>query len=337
MKTVLACLFWIVTLATMAVAQSPLKGSDAPALQNAVSLWLDGQDKDALDSMARLARADNRAAQILLAAIAETGKLHFHVTKDMPRKDRIALLRVPKGLSGKSWLTQAQEDEPLAVALQQSTRTGEKAPAVAALFELGEPTRALLAAQSMLLQGQGPQVVQILLALDDKLPDEASVLLAWALMQSSGIGNGRYVGSARTGSLSVDNPLYEVSQMAWTGIGPRPLMEDKAVRDQALRLHDKVDAWTPVRQFCETHCGETSAACTAVGVSLLSGGGPFPMRSPLESLISNETYWQSPRIEQDLARSALEARRYGAYFDSLDACFVDKMTSLQARFGSRPK
>ncbi len=80
---------------------------------------------------------------------------------------------------------------------------------------------------------------------------------------------------------------------------------------------------------------QSPGACTAVGTSLLSGLGPFPMRSPRESIIPNSVYWSSPRIEGDLARALPDLSRYGDYFDQIDTCFGDAMMAAQQIHGHR--
>ncbi|MEM7752697.1 MAG: hypothetical protein AAF230_04730, partial [Pseudomonadota bacterium] len=90
-------------LATAAVAVD-LPGEDGPEFRVALQSWLNRDDLAALEALSVLAESDNRAAQVLLARIAERAEFHCDVTGSLPRKDRIALLRQPGGRSGKSWL-----------------------------------------------------------------------------------------------------------------------------------------------------------------------------------------------------------------------------------------
>ncbi|MCX8954030.1 hypothetical protein OU790_11345, partial [Ruegeria sp. NA] len=69
-----------------------LQGQDAPEFIEAVQAWLDGEDLAALRSLSDQAQNGNAAAQILLANIASRSSFHAHVTSEMGRKDRIALL-----------------------------------------------------------------------------------------------------------------------------------------------------------------------------------------------------------------------------------------------------
>mmetsp|Transcript_7466 Transcript_7466/g.12643 ORF Transcript_7466/g.12643 Transcript_7466/m.12643 type:complete len:265 (-) Transcript_7466:1149-1943(-) len=261
--------------------------------------------------------------------------MHVHVTSDLLRKDRIALLRIPKGLSGKSWLTEAQNTEPLAAALLQSGKIDEKAPAIAALIEYREPTAALLAAQSMLFQGEAAELLEVLEGLDEKLPEEASVLLLWALYQSENSDSGRYVGSARVGTLVLGEQSLRKYELAWTAASPRALVEDPDLRANVIRLSDDVRSWTPLRNFCEANCEDSRQSCTAVGASALSAAGPFSLRSPAESLIPNDVYWSSARVEADLVRQIRDIKSWYNWtdFTEINSCFFENLQAAQAIHG----
>jgi hypothetical protein len=313
-----------------------ISGSNAREFTAAVEDWLDGDDLEALEAFAVLSRDGNPAAQILLAGIATRGHFHTHVTSELGRTERVALLRVPGGLSGKSWLTTAESTEPLATALLQATRIGEKAPAISALIDFGEPEEALLAAQSMLYQGEATALIEVLQGMDAKLPPEAGALLAWALFQSENEDSGRFGGSARIGSSILEDERFELSEMVWVPPTPIEILEDPERRNDVIRLSDQVVSWTPLNRFCDQRCPTSAGSCKAVGASLLASVGPFAMRSPRMSIITNERYWNSPRVEGDLARSIVDLSRYQEdAFDSVDACFMDAMSELQAEHGYR--
>lgn len=315
-------------------AQS-ISGQEQPAFSQAVQLWLDGNDLAALEALSNLARDGNTAAQILLAQIASRGHMHAHVTSDLPRTDRISLLRIPGGLSGTSWLTEAQITEPLATALLQSGRIGEKAPAIAALLEYGEPTAALLAAQSMLFQGEAAELLEVLEGFDGKLPEEASVILLWALNQSGNSDSGRYTGSARIDTLVLGEEPLRRYELAWNPASPLALVEDNDLRANIIRLSDDVRSWTPLRNFCEVNCRLSRQSCTAVGSSVLSAAGPFSLRSPAESLISNDVYWSSARVEADMVRQMRDVRSWAGWtdFTEINSCFFESVQRAQETHG----
>lgn len=315
-----------------------ISGSTATAFTEAVERWLEGEDMVALQSLARLSREGNTAAQILLSRIAARGVLHAHVTANLPRKERIQLLRIPEGLSGKSWLSEAQKTDPLAAALLQSARIGERAPAVGALLEMGEPTLALLAAQAMLLQGDAVELIETLQGLDAYLPEEAAVLLVWALYQADASHSGRYAGSARVGTRVLEDHRFFAHELVWVAPAPRDLLEDQVFRNAVADVADSIRTWTPIRNYCKANCGESVQACTIVGASMLGASGPFPMRTPSESLIPNGVYWASSRVEGDLARQIRDVRYWKEAdgwegFREINLCFFESMQKSQVDYG----
>ncbi len=312
-----------------------VEGQNQQAFQEAVQVWLDGEDLDALERLSQLSKDGNTAAQILLANIASRANMHVHVTSDMPRKERIALWRIPKGLSGKSWLSEAQKNAPLAAAMVQAARIGEKAPAIVALIEYGEPAAALLAAQSMLHSGKATELVEVLQGLDDKLPEEASVLLLWALGQSQDVDSGAFTGSARAATLVLGEPALLKSRLAWSAESPRALVENDSLLGKVARVSNDVKSWTPIKNFCEKNCPDTQQECIAVGANAWTLAGPFAMRSPAQSLISNDTYWSSARSEADLARQIRDVEEWGNWsaYTQLNACFFESMHAAQTTHG----
>ncbi len=332
LNTALVFLSLLFVSGPLASETRKLSGSDAPEFSAAVSAWLNGEDLTALKSLAQLSREGNSAAQILLASIASRRNMIAHVTSDLPRKDRIALLRIPTGLSGKSWLTEAQNEEPLAAALLQVNRVGEEAPAIASLIEFGEPRTALLAAESMLYQGQARELIDVLQGLDDQLPEEAEFLLTWALTQAADPVVRRYGGSARIPRSYFRINRIDISNIVWAPPETKDFFEDKAIRDAVVRLSGKVDSWTPIRQFCDRNCASSVGTCTALGANMMIQG-PFPLSSPLESVIPNTLYWGSPRIEGDLARAVRDMSAAGRHLSEVDACFVGAMEATQTQHG----
>ncbi|MEO0990547.1 MAG: hypothetical protein AAFX00_06320, partial [Pseudomonadota bacterium] len=157
-----------------------ISGTNDEAYVKAISDWLQGADLVALQSLSSLAQDGNTDAQILLASIASRGHMHVHVTGEMPRNHRIALLRMPGGLSGKSLLTAAEETEPLAAALLQIARVREKWPAIKALFEYGEGMEAEIAMRG--LQRTPEDYVIALEKLVAELPNSAELSLVEILL-----------------------------------------------------------------------------------------------------------------------------------------------------------
>lgn len=283
-------------LAFPAFAQTrAISGQSAPAFQQALSAWLNGEDLPALEAFSELAKNNNAAAQILLARIARRPNMYAHVTVDMDRKEKIALLRKPGGLSGKSWLTEAQKREPLAAAFLKSERQGDKAAAMSTLFEHGEPQSAILAGMSLVNQGNAEPVIEILAKQGNNLTLDA-YFLAQTARQMIKSQHGRYVGSANVFGSSLSAILSNRLHLEWHAPTLPTMLENPEVRKTTAELSQDIESWTPLRNFCTQACSQSAKTCTALGASLMVLHGSFPMRSPVQSIVSNETYWESERI-----------------------------------------
>lgn len=308
-----------------------VQGEEAPEFKLAVRAWLDGDDLAGLKAMSELAKNGNTAAQILLASIAGRSSFHSHLTTKMDRSARISLLRMPGGFSGKSWLSVAQETEPIALALLQVAKAREKTPAIAALVEFGEPQTAMIAAQKVLKDGQGKELIAVLQGLDHKLPPEADILLFWALFQAEhGMEPPFYGGSPWLAWRLTGEDRFLRSELVWRVLETRKLVENPEFREAATKFSGEIEAWTPIRQLCSKYCPNEIAMCTAMGGSLLAS--PFTPRSPLQSLISNDEYWASDRIEGDVARSIVRLEVWDSSKQPTPSpCFLSTIKELQLK------
>lgn len=325
------------TLVGIASAQN-LKGEDDPAFRSAVDDWLAGRDLPALETFASLARDGNRAAQILLANIAGGGHFHSHITGDLPRADRIALLRKPGGLSGKSWLTEAQADEPLAAALLQSGRILEKNAAVATLIRLGEPVYGLAAIEVIQNQADADAIMDAIAALEAPLPDDIHLAILWPhyVGERNAPRQLRYLRQALLkNGIGFPADRLEIAQIAHRVTDLPRLRQSAEFQEEITELGKNVESWAPVRSLCMKNCSDKIDACTVFGAQMLHLSGFFPMRSPLESLIPTREYWTSDRIEADMARLLPDQgnKRRGAFPQDMEACFTDSMVTLQSKHG----
>jgi len=125
------------------VAGDAIKGSEEKSFQSALSNWLSGKDEIALSAFSELAQNENRAAQIFLAEVETKPWLHHRVTKSLTRKSKIALLRNPIGLSGRSWLYSAASDTPLAQYFIDARKPIENTKNVVFLLDANELSLAL--------------------------------------------------------------------------------------------------------------------------------------------------------------------------------------------------
>lgn len=73
----------------------------------AIEAWLSDAELAGLRGLAKLARADDAQAQVLLGLIDRHAALQGPQVLALSRAERIALLRAPGGLSGRNWLARA--------------------------------------------------------------------------------------------------------------------------------------------------------------------------------------------------------------------------------------
>lgn len=62
-------------------------------------------------------------------------------------------------------------------------------------------------------------------------------------------------------------------------------------------------------------------------------GNAFELHGPLQSMIPNEEYWSSARLDGDLARWNADISRLKPEFQTLNACYFDAMTQAQSIHG----
>lgn len=309
-----------------------ISGQKDPAYKAAVETWLAGEDLKGLQQLSDLAHDGNTAAQILLGSIATRGSLHQHVTGDLPRKERIALLRARSGISGTSWLTIAQETDPLATALFQSIHWSERGPAMLALFEYGEMDRAMLAANALRNFGQGEELVGLLSGYEDQLPDAAQYVVLQAAIESSRSTAMRHAWLEIWGERR-----FLTAKLAWELPSVQDLLNDQSLRAKVNALSIDVPSWTPVERFCRANCPSSVNSCTTTGAVSAFWGEPLAVSSPLQSLISNETYWASPRAAADLARLVPDLETSFRFLTKLDACYFYSMKTAQKKYGALPR
>lgn len=334
MKIILAlCAVAISGFMSSAVAQSkpdlpPISGSGSVAYQDAVNLWLSGDDLPALQALSELAKSGNAAAQILLARIGADTKLHKHVTAKLPRKERVSLLRKPGGLSGKSWLVAAQEQEPLAGAMQQLGQIGKNPDAVRVLLDQGELYLAVNASERLLWLGKATEVTEIYKGVS-QVPELAKPVIKMANKRK---GEMAYVGSAKVpGDVLVDISSASPNiAIEWFGVDYNMLKNRHGYLEFVLKHLDSVESWTPLRSFCDRRCASTRDACiVSGGMFATQGAGRFPFNSPSQRLISNMVYWSSPRMDQDIIRSYSFIPDFQKDAQQTDACFVSAVSGME--------
>lgn len=236
-----------------------VEGQEDAAYLSAREDWLAGNDIKALKALGVLARQGNSAAQILLSRIAAAKLTHEHVTADLPRRERIALLRKEQGLSGKDWLTEALSSSELAKALWTFNGTPDAMDAgqsVEILWDHGEAKAAINMMFEAWSRGEEDSVLQRIEASSHDLgPDGARML---AVLQGD------------TDQMRVDELR---GRLALEG-----LLEPLTSLSDASRLAKvkEIPSLEPLSNYCAATCPESLALCLRSGLRAATVAGRFP-------------------------------------------------------------
>lgn len=336
---------------------APLAGAADPAFRDAVILWLNGDDSNALPALANLANADNLAAQIFLGVIdrrlhAETAWLNA-----LGREQRNVIFRRPDSRFGTPWLSVAAGSGSRLAALLRGPEPEPDgrftADPALELAELGEPWATASFLGVLLNQGQWAEVVRmadIVPAYDEQamvwaaathLSDPDSADLRMDGLQA--IGADRMAGYmflllANPVDPAVAGVAEGVREFARAVVHGRDLSRDDApYSDAASTFLDDwlaaADAAALLRTWCSTACPGEEAACAQDLYALLFGVHtlPYVTASPLETVVPQDVWLDTPRAMRVLDWNALGFAR--AHADPaatlaqlpLQACVKDRL------------
>lgn len=312
---------WLCAFTPLVAAAQAVPGDDTPEFMAATQSWLAGEDDlAALQAFSALANTDNRAAQIFLGRIGQMPHLTSHVTEGMARADRIALLRSPGGLSGRSWMEAAAQDVPLAQAFLDNAVQADRITSIRTLFEAGETAAATRSLPGLL--AHGPEDSLAALEDLDVMPDEARIFMI------SNFAMQLYWASGQ--QIETPDPLRTRTPpelaLIWRPISPADWRDDFSLRVMAMDAAPRIASLLPIHDLCQRACPNEVVECTATGASLIAlTNGAFPFASPAESLIPTETYWASPRFDADALRllNAFVDPDHQADFVAMNACFME--------------
>ena len=290
------------------LAAQEISGSDVADFHLARSLWLEGEDLQALEKLGDMARAGNTSAQILLSQIASAKLTHQHVTEQLPRKERIQLLRHDKGLSGKDWMSVAAEQNELARAFQSlQSRPGQEtdySKTLATLIQHDEVKAALRGMLNASGTEYAKDAIDLLVLHSDLFGPAGKTMLAYLTYNELRSGNKAvFLPPEITSSDELLVYLQELNNLenifAESGVIS---FEAKQNEEQYAMLVESADYLQPVVSFCKARCAGSQKSCMSSAAAALTWGGPFPypLASPSRTFISDLEYWASPRFDRDL-------------------------------------
>ncbi len=322
-----------------------IQGENAEAFQDARAAWLDGDDLPALKALKVLAEDGNTAAQILFARIAEEPHMHRHVTSNLTRKDKAVFLRQPGGISGISWLEAAKENSELAEYLVLAKLPfsieeredgskyspgaeeavlgllifGESDMATEAVFKLYDgnflrPTLDLLTRYQADLDPIAEPVrvsleaVNAVIYADEDESLSAVDVYSHYAERMDEVAPEIHLGASR----------MKISQVVY----------DETRQTEIKQYAERVRTWKPLAQLCEASCPTSYSDCLLAGAVSIGPTSRFPFASPVQSIISTEDYWSSPRMRSDTARRLAEVDQYFELGADFDQCFAETVTAL---------
>jgi hypothetical protein len=311
-------------LAAPPARADPVAGSDAPRFRAAVTLWLADDEAEALPALAGLAAEGNRAAQILLALVDRMPPLQGPWLATRPRAERLALMRAPGGLSGRSWLGEAAADEALARLWLARDRITASPHTALALAAIGEPRAARETLQAVAArQGRGFAAVA-----DDPLYPPEMRELVWREWATTAEGRAR--AEAEIAALPPGDP--QIQRYAARPVPPGSLEAWLRAAPLAAPLH----------ATCSAFCPASGARCHRAAFLLVGGyPGLIEFGSPAEALVPTATWLASPRGRLALLRVAGPRGRF-AYETAMttrreDACLADALDAEVRRFRGEPQ
>lgn len=308
MRLFIAALALLVGLTT---ANAQIAGQDDPQFKAALAQWLDGQDLVALTALSKLAKADNRAAQVFLGRVDSMRHTHIHVTNDMDRKTRNKLMRAKGSVLGKNWLRVAEVDTPLATAFLNANIVRQELGAIVQLLQFNEGAAATAALVDSFGEIRGDDFVAINEALEyATLPPHIpnffhSVDDFWA---------------KRDGSL-------RISQTMAATLSTRQLVQQDAFNWPPNPSFGQIDLivsgnpiFAPFQNFCVEKCGGNAQKCMR---ALYQHQIWQRFHSPTETLLSNAQYFTSPRMSGDLKRGLVLLNPALKQIKQYDQCTYD--------------
>lgn len=296
-------------IAVLAVIAPVAKG-DTP-LEQAVTLWLEGDDERALPLLAELAADGDAQARLLLGRIetADLGPSPFR--QSLGRKGSRKLFR-QKDLTafGRSWLlVEAKGGNELAQALLDAKRPTPDPKLIAQLNALGEHQATDYPTRIVALYGD-PEMRGDLLA-DGQLMQDLKPYLSYLTVNPEPRGDGlaalRHIQPDPV-DMNSDQALGMAGLLA-LGLGYGDLSVDNSWRPAVENWLMTSQSTRPIAQLCSDQCGAEAPNCAFAFLALF--GGYFEViriDSPLETLIPQEQFLDSPRARLMVLRRAALAR-----------------------------
>jgi hypothetical protein len=305
-----------------------LPGADAPELAQAVTAWLNDDDRGSLPALAKLAAKGNVAAAMLVARIERTTKFATPYVRSLSRRDRLRLFRRPSNyVFAPGWINwYADKGLDLAIAIEDAGLSRTDSHLAYELVDLGERQAADSLIRRIVFYGNGQQQAQIISA--NLLPELDPYLTAM-----SWPGTNSRLGLNALVHLVGDNALDNVAQdeidraagFLHNGMPFHTLPAGSPLHSAIAQRISEVPALQPIYNQCQSICPNDVEQCS-VAMMGLHGGYYDSIRidSPLESVINQPRFLASRRASAIALRRAALARDGAATLRaSVESIWID--------------
>lgn len=286
-------------------------GSD---LQDAIDLWLSGNDADSLPMLSNLAKSGDSDARMLLAQIEVKDKGPSPYRLSLNKQQARELFRQVDETSpfAASWLTvEARGGDALAQALLLARSAEPNLDVISQLAMLGEQQATDHPSRIVSLYGTAQE--REALSQSPYLLSELAPYVAYLSDMPEPRGDGlaalRHIAGRTDGIDASDAETLGMAEQLALGFGfgdASPANRwRKVVQDWVMTAPET----RPIANLCSAHCGSQAPACV-MAMMALAGGYYEVIRidSPLEKLIPQDTFQNSKRAQLMTLRRAALAR-----------------------------
>ena len=292
------------------LAQS-VQGADSARFKQAISAWLNNNDEQSLPVLADLALEGNIAARLFLARIERTERVLSNYLLSLTQQQQQALFRSPQS-QGKFLLTWLQVEEslgnPLAKALSRSAFSYVDLEAIKTLRSYGEIQATDHLIRSASFHGDDEVRSKLL----DGLTYEN--LIPFVRSQVRPVEKYSYGLEALKQIVGDEIPVSteNINQQDNEAILFLALGSPYGKLDTGNPWRTKIEQWLqsdeavkPIYDICSQQCPSEVNSC-AVSMLGLTGGyyDAIKLKTPLESVVTQSTYLNSARAQQQVVRQA---------------------------------
>ncbi len=332
----------VAVIAMFVAGAAPAQGR----FSEAVDLWLSGNDRDSLPRLAEQAADGNAKARLLLGRIEVMDKGPSPYRKSLSRDAYRGMFRSfsqDTGYLGRSWIAEeAADGNQLAELLMAARRAEPDLYLIRDLVEMGEAQASDHPTRIMALYGSDEHR-EILLS-STNLLEELRPYLEYLTGEPEPRGDGLAALRHMTGEQvdAADETALGMAGILALGYGYGDVSLDNPWRGAVEHWLLTAPATRPIAELCEAGCGVDDIGACAFAVMALSGGYYEVIRidSPLESVIPQEQFLQSPRARlMTLRRVAMQRREADgallastAEISEMSACAADMIDKARAEY-----